>query len=97
MIVEVEGRRFELEWRDAAMLLALLWVRRRALSISHFHAIEADSGRLRARVEKLKSMGFVEEVKLGRESVIHLTDLGRQAALLLEKKAAELNILDIKR
>jgi len=50
MIIEVDGRRIELDWRDAAMLLALLWVKFSALSLSHFHAVEADPGRLRARV-----------------------------------------------
>jgi hypothetical protein len=93
MIVEVGDRRFELDWKDAAVLLALLWVRFRALSPSHLHAVEADSGRLRARVERLKSMGLVDEVRLSRGSMIYLTDLGYEVALLLEKKAAELNVL----
>jgi len=93
MIVEIEGRRVELDWRDAAMLLALLWVKFSALSLSHFHAVEADPGRLRARVERLKSLGLIKEVKLGRGSVIYLTDLGYEVASILEKKAAELNIL----
>jgi len=63
-----------------------------ALSVSHFHAVEADPGRLRARVERLKSLGLIKEVKLGRGSVIYLTDLGYEVASLLEKKAAKLNI-----
>jgi len=93
MIIEVDGRRIELDWRDSAMLLALLWVKFSALSLSHFHAVEADPGRLRARVERLKSLGLIKEVKLGRGSVIYLTDLGYEVASILEKKAAELNIL----
>jgi len=93
MIIEVGGRRIELDWKDAAMLLALLWVKFNALSVSHFHAVEADPGRLRARVERLKSLGLIREVKLGRGSVVYLTDLGYQVASLLEKKAAALNVL----
>jgi len=93
MIIEVGGRRIELDWKDAAMLLALLWVKFNALSVSHFHAVEADPGRLRARVEGLKSLGLIREVKLGRGSVVYLTDLGYQVASLLEKKAAALNVL----
>ena len=93
MIVEVEGRRFELDWKDAAVLLALLWVRFEALTLSHLHGVEADPGRLRARIEKLKSMGLVGEVKLGRSSVVYLTDLGHKVASLLERRAAELNVL----
>ena len=93
MIVEVEGQRFELDWKDAAVLLALLWVKFEALSLSYLYAVEADPGRLRARIDRLKNLGLVGEVKLGRSSVVYLTDLGYRVALLLEKKASELNVL----
>jgi len=93
MIIEVCGRRIELDWKDAAVLLALLWVRVGALSLSYLHAIEADPGRLRARIDRLKDLGLIGEVKLGRGSVVYLTDLGHQVASLLERRAADLNIL----
>jgi hypothetical protein len=38
-------------------------------------------------------MGLVGEVKLGRSSVVYLTELGHKVASLLERRAAELNVL----
>jgi len=93
VIVEVEGQRFELDWKDAAVLLALLWVRFGALSLSYLHAVEADPGRLRARIDRLKGLGLISEVRLGRGSVVYLTDLGYRVASLLERKASELRVL----
>gem|GEM_PF-3234646 len=93
MIVEVEGSHIELDWRDTVMLLTLLWVKLKALSPSFFHSVDPDPGRLRSRIERLKSLGLLKEVKLGRGSIIYLTDLGLQVASLLEKRAAELGLL----
>jgi hypothetical protein len=92
VILELDGRPVELDWKGAAVLLALYWVKVNALSLSMLHSIEPDYGRLRSMLEKLEKLHLVGAVKMKRGTLIYLTELGAEAAGELEKKAVELGL-----
>ncbi|MCS7104312.1 MAG: hypothetical protein NZ954_01945 [Thermofilaceae archaeon] len=93
VIVEANRRRYELEWQDMAIILALSWVKLGALPLTRFQTIEPDYGKLKARIEKLKKMKLVNEVAASRISFIYLTDEGLIISEVLENRAKELNLL----
>lgn len=93
MIIEVNGQRYELEWKGISILLSLLWVKLGALPFTRFQTIEPDLGRLRCLIKRLKEEGLIEEVKVGKTSFVYLTDLGIKVAEYLENKARELDLL----
>jgi len=82
----------ELDWKGAAILLALYWVKVNALSLSMLHSIEPDYGRLHSMLEKLESLHLVGVVKMKRGTLIYLTERGAEVAGELEKKAVELGL-----
>ncbi|MEM2678777.1 MAG: hypothetical protein QXU62_09035 [Thermofilaceae archaeon] len=93
LIIEVEGKSYELDWRRIAVLLALRWVRFNALPLARFQTIETDPGKLRALVEELKAMKLIEEFTVGRSSIIYLTEEGVKVAVKIENIARESRLL----
>jgi hypothetical protein len=93
VILELGGRPVELGWKEAAVLLALRWVKTGALSLSALSAIEPDYGRLRALVERLEGLQLVGAVRVGRGVLVYLTGRGAAAAEELERKAVELGLI----
>ncbi|RLE85625.1 MAG: hypothetical protein DRJ57_06550 [Thermoprotei archaeon] len=91
MELEVEGRRFKLDWKDIAMLLVLLWVRTDALALTHLQRIEPDYGRLNSRIARLLGEGLIEEVRIGRLRFFYLSELGVKVAKKLEELAKKLS------
>jgi len=92
MILKLDGQLVELDWKGAAILLALYWVKVNALSLSMLHSIEPDYGRLHSMLEKLESLHLVGVVKMKRGTLIYLTERGAEVAGELEKKAVELGL-----
>jgi len=92
VILELDGRPVELDWKGAAVLLALYWVKVNALSLSMLHSIEPDYGRLHSMLEKLENLHLVGTLKMKRGTLIYLTERGAEAAGELEKKAVELGL-----
>ena len=90
MIVEVEGKRYELSWEDIAILLALLWVRGGVLTLSHLSSIGSSGGDLEERLGKLREEGLVGVIDIEGNVFIHLTDDGYKVARRLEKLAREI-------
>ena len=93
MILELDGRAVELDWKGAAVLLALRWAKTGALSLSMLSAIEPDYGRLRALVERLEGLQLVGAARVGRGVLVYLTGRGAAAAEELERKAVELGLI----
>jgi len=93
LIIEVEGKSYELDWRGIAVLLALRWVRFNALPLTRLQAVEPDLGKLRALVDDLKAKGLVGELTVGRSSIVYLTEDGAKVAKELERMAKEAKLL----
>jgi len=93
VIIEVEGKSYELDWRGIAVLLALRWVRFNALPLTRFQTVEPDPGKLRALVDRLEEMGLIGELTVGRSSVIYLTETGAKVAEKLENIAKEAQLI----
>lgn len=93
MIVEVEGRRYELDWRGIAVLLALRWIKFNALPLTRLQVIERDLGKLRALLEELKASGLLGQFAVGRITIIFLREEGVKVAEKLEEIARNSRIL----
>lgn len=93
VIIEVEGRSYELDWKCIAVLLALRWVRFNALPLTRLQTIEPDPGKLRALVDELKAKKLIEEFAVGRGSIVYLTEEGARVAEKLEEKARKAGLL----
>lgn len=93
MIVEVEGKRYELDWRCIAVLLALRWVRFNALPFVRLQTVEPDPGKLRALIDELKAKNLVEECVIRRSSIVYLSEVGAKVAEKLEEIAREAKLL----
>jgi len=90
----VEGRRYELDWRGIAVLLALHWVRFNALPLTRLYIVEPDPGRLEALIGELRGKGLVETVAVGRGTIVYLTEEGERVARALEEMARRAGILE---
>ena len=93
VIVEVEGKRYELDWREVAILLALRWVRFNALPLTRFQKVESDLGKLSTLINDLVGKGLVEKVAVGKTVIVYLTEEGLRVAKTLEDMARNAGIL----
>ena len=93
MEIEVEGERYQFDWREAAILLALYWARFNALTLARLRAIEEDYTKVRSIIENLEQRGLVETVRLGRFAVAILTEKGKRVARAIEEEARKSGLL----
>ena len=89
MQIEVDGERYELNWKEVAVLLTLYWVRFKALPIYKLRDIEED---IDAAILELEKKGLVESLRLARTTVVFLTERGERVAKVLEEKVKERGI-----
>ncbi len=87
MHVEVDGKRYKLEWREAALLLLMRLVEWGALTLSDVELVASGHiGALRA-VRRLMELGLVEGFNVRGTRIFALTEEGARVADAIRRKA----------
>jgi len=93
MKIPVNGEEVELDWRAAALLLAMYWVEDHAILMSEARQISGSYWSAVYRVRLLRSLGLVEEIKPSRNvRIIRITEKGLKAAETIERMAREMGV-----
>jgi len=85
----VDGKMYELDWKEAAVLLVLRLVDWHALTLSDVELVAGNYNRAVQLVERLVKMGFLKEFKVRKLRIYALTELGERAADEVKRKAEE--------
>lgn len=92
MIVEVEGRRLELGWREAAAVLVMRFVGWGALTLSDLELVTGNYVTAAQAAARLKALGLVEELTARGFKLYRLTELGAKVADELKRRAESTGI-----
>ncbi|RLF01319.1 MAG: hypothetical protein DRK00_11630 [Thermoprotei archaeon] len=92
MRIEVEGRVFELDWKEGALLLVLKWLEWHAMTMKDAILISRDRRSTVKIIEKLSALGLVKEYRFPGMRIIVPTPLGLKVADAIEELAAEVGI-----
>ena len=87
MIVEVNGQRLELGWKEAAALIAMRFVGWNAVTLSDLELVAGNYVSAINTVARLKALGLVNEYNVQGFKLYRLTELGARAAEELRRKA----------
>jgi len=87
LIVEVEGRRYELDWRAAAVLLVLRMVEWGALTLSDVELVATGHASAMRTIGRLVELGLVSEYNVRGTRVYELTELGAKVAEEVKRRA----------
>jgi len=92
LIVEVEGKRFELGWREAAALIVMRFVGWNAVTLSDLELATGNYVSAVSTAARLKALGLVDEYSVRGFKLFTLTELGERVAEELRKRAESLGL-----
>jgi hypothetical protein len=87
LILEVDGRKLELGWKEAAALIAMRFVGWNAVTLSDLELVAGNYVGAINTVTRLKTLGLVSEYNVQGFKLYRLTELGARAAEELRRKA----------
>lgn len=92
MLVEVEGGRLELSWREAAALLTMRFIEWGALTLSDLELVAGSHAHATLLASRLRELGLVREYSTHSFKLYELTEEGARAADAIRRMAEELEL-----
>lgn len=92
LIVEIDGMRFELGWREAAALIVMRFVGWGAVTLSDLELATGNYVSAISTVARLKALGLVNEYNVRGFKLFALTELGEKVADELRRRAEGLGL-----
>ncbi len=92
VIVEVEGKRVAIGWREAAALLAMYMLEWHAATLSDLELVAGNYVNAVKVAEKLAELGLVRSYSVRKVKIYTLTELGLAVAGELKRRAQEAGI-----
>ena len=87
MNLEVDGRRYQLNWREAAILLVMRHLDWSALTLSDIELVASGHAGALRTVRRLVELGLVEGYNVRGTRIYMLTELGARVADEIKRRA----------
>ena len=93
MKIRVDNETIEIDWRAAALLLAMYWVEEHAILMNEARQITGSYWSAVYRLRRLRKLGLAEDIKPSRNvRIIRITEKGLKVAKMIEMLARRMGV-----